>query len=143
MALTDKAYERIHDKTGSDKAKLKTVYDEGFLDININDPEGANPFITSLVHQIGLIQDELDYLRTEISTNKDKTTFPGLGTSSTTALAGDTKLVSIGPKTTLSFGDMVATTVKGTTTYTIALSVTTDFGGKTGSVTKSITLTLT
>ena len=142
MALTDKAYERIHDKTGSDKAKLKTVYDEGFLDININDPEGANPFITSLVHQIGLIQDELDYLRTEISTNKDKTTFPGLGTSSTTALAGDTKLVSIGPKTTLSFGDMVATTVKGTTTYTIALSVTTDFGGKTGVVTKSVDLRL-
>ena len=143
MALKDKAYERIHNKTGSDKAKLKTVYDEGFLDININDPEGANPFITSLVHQIGLIQDELDYLRTEISANKDKATFPGLGTSSTTALAGDTKLVSIGPKTTLSFGDMVATTVKGKTTYTIALSVTTDFGGKTGSVTKSITLTLT
>ena len=161
MALTDKAYERIHNKTGSDKAKLKTVYDEGFLDININDPEGANPFITSLVHQIGLIQDELDYLRTTaISNNSLKVTFPGfgtssgtalegdttllqLGTSSTTALAGDTKLVSIGPKTTLSFGDMVATTVKGKTTYTIALSVTTDFGGKTGSVTKSVTLTLT
>ncbi len=35
MGLTNKAYERIHNKTGSDKAKLKTVHDQGFLDINI------------------------------------------------------------------------------------------------------------
>ena len=40
------------------------------------------------------MQDELDYLRTEISTNKSKATFPGLGTSSTTALAGDTTTIS-------------------------------------------------
>jgi len=123
MGLTDKAYERIHNKTGSDKAKLKTVYDQGFLDININDPEGANPFITSLVHQIGLIQDELDYLRTEIESNKDNKTV-------------------IGSNTTLSFGDLTATTVKGVTTYTINMTATRDFGGKVGSQTKSIRLTL-
>ena len=40
------------------------------------------------------MQEELDYLRTEISSNKDKTTFPGFGTSSTTALAGDTTTIS-------------------------------------------------
>ena len=40
------------------------------------------------------MQDELDYLRSEISTNKSKATFPGLGTSSTTALAGDTTTIS-------------------------------------------------
>ena len=123
MGLTDKAYERIHNKTGSDKAKLKTVHDQGFLDININDPEGANPFITSLIHQIGLMQDELDYLRTEIESNKDNKTV-------------------IGSNTTLSFGDLTATTVKGVTTYTINMTATRDFGGKVGSQTKSIRLTL-
>jgi hypothetical protein len=46
------------------------------------------------VFQLQQIQDELDYLRTEISANKDKATFPGLGTSSTTALAGDTTTIS-------------------------------------------------
>ena len=40
------------------------------------------------------MQDELDALRDEISTNKDKTTFPGFGTSSSTALAGDTTTIS-------------------------------------------------
>ena len=123
MGLTNKAYERIHNKTGSDKAKLKTVHDQGFLDININDPEGANPFITSLIHQIGLMQDELDYLRTEIESNKDNKTV-------------------IGSNTTLSFGDLTATTVKGVTTYTINMTATRDFGGKVGSQTKSIRLTL-
>ena len=144
MALTDKKYSAVHNKTGGDKDKLKANYDDGhintFADLADN---GTNPEFGALIYQIQEMQEELDYLRTEISNNKDKVTFPGLGTSSTTALAGDTKLVSIGPKTTLSFADMVATTVKGKTTYTIALSVTTDFGGKTGSVTKSITLTLT
>ena len=196
MALTDKKYSAVHNKTGGDKDKLKANYDDGhintFADLADN---GTNPEFGALIYQIQEMQEELDYLRTEISNNKDKTgittsqanaitantakvsfpglgttnktalagdtttistsqanaitantaktTFPGLGTSSTTALAGDTKLVGIGAKTTLSFGDMVATTVKGKTTYTIALSVTTDFGGKTGSVTKSITLTLT
>ena len=79
-----------------------------------------------------------------IALNTAKTTFPGFGTTSGTALEGDTNLVSIGSNTTLSFGDMVTTTVKGTTTYTIVLSVTyTDPAGNVKPVTKSITLTLT
>ena len=196
MALTDKKYSAVHNKTGGDKDKLKANYDDGhintFADLADN---GTNPEFGALIYQIQEMQEELDYLRTEISNNKDKTgittsqanaitantakvsfpglgttnktalagdtttistsqanaitantaktSFPGLGTSRTTALAGDTKLVGIGAKTTLSFRDMVATTVKGKTTYTITLSVTTDFGGKTGSVTKSTILTLT
>ena len=124
MALTDKAYERIHNKTGSDKAKLKTVYDEGFLDININDPEGANPFITSLVHQIGLIQDELDYLRTEIALNKAKTP------------------IATGANTVVSFGDMVSTTVKGKTTYSIVMTVVFTDPVSSKVTTKTTTLTL-
>jgi hypothetical protein len=192
MALADKKYTELY--ASSKKTNIESVHSEGLLSHMIDNPED-DPHLTSVLKEIKDLQDELDALRTEISANKDKTTFPGfgttnstalagdtttisiseqraialntakttfpgfgttsgtalegdttllqLGTSSTTALAGDTNLVSIGAKTTLSFGDMVATTVKGTTTYTIVLSATTDFGGKTGSVTKSITLTLT
>ena len=68
------------------------------------------------------MQDEIDYLRTEISSNKDKTTFPGFGTSNSTALVGDTKLISIGANTTVSFGDMVigarGSTIVMTVVYT-------------------------
>ncbi len=53
------------------------------------------------------------------------------------------KIITVGSNTTLSFGDLTSTTVKGVTTYTLALTATRDFGGKVGSQTKSITLTLT
>jgi len=59
-----------------------------------------------------------------------------LGTSSTTALAGDTKLVGIGSSTTISFGDMITATSKGKTVYTIVMTVVN------GGVSKSTTLTL-
>ena len=149
MALTSKKYEKFYETTGSgadkiDDKKLTNVTNawagekaEGcqkYLD---------DPVMAPLIYQLQQMQDELDYLRTEIETNKSKTTFPGLGTSSTTALAGDTKLVGIGSNTTLSFGDLTSTTVKGTTTYSIVITATRDFGGKVGSQTKSITLTLT
>ena len=52
------------------------------------------------------------------------------------------KLITVGANTTISFGDLTATTVKGKTVYRITLTATRDFGGKTGSQTKSITLTL-
>ena len=59
-----------------------------------------------------------------------------LGTSSATALAGDTKLVGIGGSTTISFGDMITATSKGKTVYTIVMTVVS------GGVSKSTTLTL-
>ena len=54
------------------------------------------------------------------------------------------KIITVGSNTTLSFGDLTATTdpKSGKVTYSIALSATRDFGGKTGNQTKSITLTL-
>ena len=58
-------------------------------------------------------------------------------------LTDSSNTTSVGSNTTISFGDMTSSTVKGVTTYTIALTATRDFGGKTGSQTKSITLTLT
>jgi len=93
MALSNKKYDTIHTKTGSAKDKLKDEFDHGYLS-KITDIPEKEPALSAIVYQLGLIQEELDYLRTEISSNKDKTTFPGFGTSSTTALAGDTTTIS-------------------------------------------------
>mgnify|MGYP003116405959 CR=1 FL=1 len=110
MALSDKKYDTIHSKTGGDKDKLKDEFDAGYL-TKISDIPDKEPALSALVYQVGLMQEELDYLRTEISSNKDKTaistsqssaitantaktTFPGFGTSSSTALAGDTTTIS-------------------------------------------------
>jgi len=92
MALTDKKYERIHDKTGNDNNKIKGVHDEKSLDVIANFPETSDPFITSLVHQVSLIQEELDYLRTEISTNKDKA---GISSSQANAITANTAKTGI------------------------------------------------
>ena len=123
MALTSKKYSSIHSLTGSGKDKMKNVFDEGHIQ-HLAENESDNPVLTSLIYQIQEMQDELDYLRTEISSNKDNKTV-------------------IGSNTTLSFGDLTATTVKGVTRYTIDMIATRNFGGKVGSQTKSITLTLT
>ena len=147
----------------------------------------ADPVLGPIIYQLQQMQDEIDYLRTEISDNKDKTgittdqanaitantaktsmvlgttnktalagntttistaqanaiiantakTSMTLGTSSNTALAGDTNIVTIGSNTTIAFGDMVSTTKKGVTTYSIVMTVTN------GGVSKTITHTLT
>jgi len=151
MALTGKRFEAIHDKTGGDLAAIKANFDNNkHLDV-IDFPAEA-----AIIYQIQKMQDELDYLRTEISTNKDKATFPGFGTSGTTALvgntallalgtsgstalAGDTNIVTIGSSTTIAFGDMVTVPGKGKlpATYNIVMTVTN------GGVSKAITLTLT
>lgn len=122
MALTGKKYSSVHSLTGSGKDKMKDVFDEGHIQ-HLAENESDSPVLTSLIYQIQEMQDELDYLRTEISSNKDN------------------KIV-IGSNTVVSFGDLTETTVKGKTTYSITLTATRDFGGKTGSQTKSITLTL-
>ena len=135
MALSSAKHERVHNKTGSDLAAIKTSFDSG-EHVGLADfgPEAA------MLYQIQKMQDELDYLRTEISSNKDKVGM-SLGTSGSTALAGDTNIVTIGSSTTVSFGDMITTsTTSGrvtTTTYSIVMTVVN------GGVSKSTTLTLT
>jgi hypothetical protein len=130
MALTPAKHERIHNKTGSDLAAIKANFDNGkHLEV-INFPVES-----AIIYQIQKMQEELDYLRTEISANKDKTSMT-LGTSSNTALAGDTNIVTIGSNTTIAFGDMQSKTVKGKTTYQIIMTVTS------GGVSKTITHTL-
>jgi len=114
MALTSKKYSAIHTKTGSDLTSMQDKFDNAkHLNIVNFEPEAA------IIYQIQKMQDELDYLRTEISSNKDKTTFPGFGTSNSTALVGDTKLISIGANTTVSFGDMVIGARSSTITMTV------------------------
>ena len=124
MALTDKKYENFYVTTGSgtdkiDSSKLTEVEATWDADKAIGCKEYLeDPFLGPLLFQLQQMQDELDYLRSEISSNKDKTTFPGFGTSNSTALVGDTKLISIGANTTLSFADMVVGTRSSTITMT-------------------------
>ena len=108
MSLTNKKYSAVHDRTGDSKQRLKDNYDDGHIN-TLTDlaDNGTNPEFGALIYQIQEMQEELDYLRTEIALNKSKTTFPGLGTSSTTALAGDTTLIALGSGTTNAFSDMI------------------------------------
>ena len=186
MSLTDKKYSAIHNKTGSDKDLLKDEFDKGHINMIADSPEDDG-VLSALVYQVQLMQDELDYLRTEISNNKDKTgittsqanaitantaktTFPGLGTSSTSALAGDTTTIStaqaneitasttLGTKlnvttrpasltksTAITFGEFTTTVVGKTTTYSLPITVVeTDTSGKsTVTTTKTGSITLT
>ena len=180
MALTGKKYENFYITTGSgadrvDSTKLTNATNAWAVE----KAEGCkkyvdDPILSPIVFQLQQMQDELDYLRTEIDANKNKASFPGfgnkniqalagdtttisssqasaitantaktsmsLGTSGTTALAGDTNIVTIGSSTTIAFGDMITVTnpkngkIIG---HNIVMTVT-----KSG-VSKSTTLTLT
>ena len=181
MALSSARHEAIHDRTGDDLAAIKANFDNGkHLDaIDF-------PVESAIMYQIQKMQEELDYLRTEVSTNKDKTgittsqanaitantaktSFPGLGTSSTTALAGDTTTIStsqaneitastklglrlqasrqasLTKSTTIEFGEFTTTVSGKTTTYSIPITVVeTDTSGKsTVTTTKTGSITLT
>jgi len=130
MALQDKRYSSVHTKTGSALTKMQNSFNNNEHSGLINFPGEA-----ALIFQIQKMQEELDYLRGLIETNTNKTSMT-LGTSSNTALAGDTNIVTIGSNTTISFGDMISTTKKGVTKYTIVMTVTN------GGVSKTITHTL-
>ena len=116
MALTGKKYEPIHNKTGDDLAAIKSSFDNSkHQDLLIFEGEAA------LIYQIQKMQDEIDYLRTEISLNKAKAP------------------IATGSSTTVSFGDMITVPGKGKTpaSHSIVMTVT-----KSG-VSKVTTLTLT
>ena len=133
MALSTAKHEPIHDKTGDDLAAIKANFDNGkHLEI-INFPAES-----AIIYQIQKMQDELNYLRGIIDTNNDKVSMT-LGTSGSTALAGDTNIVTIGSSTTVAFGDMITVPAKGKVpaSYSIVMTVTN------GGVSKAVTLTLT
>ena len=124
MALTSKKFERIYSKTGSDADKISTsAFDEMKEDFDNNhylNDVGQLKVLGPVLYQMQLMQDELDYLRTEISSNKDNKTV-------------------IGSNTTVSFSDLTTTKLG---TYELTITATRDFGGKVGSQTKSTILTL-
>ena len=147
MALSTAKHQRFYSTSGTDSDKISTAKLAELKDLWDKDAaNGGNidllnhPNLGPIIYQLQQMQDEIDYLRTEISANKDKTSMT-LGTSSNTALAGDTNIVTIGSGTTIAFGDMITTVTgkapKTTTTYTIVMTVTN------GGVSKTITHTLT
>ena len=111
MALSNKKYTRIYSTTGTDTDKIDSTKESKFrAKFESNEylqDKVQEDLLAPLMFQIQQMQDELDYLRTEIALNKSKTTFPGLGTTSTTALAGDTKIITLGSGTTYEFSDLI------------------------------------
>ena len=107
MALTSKKHEAIHGKTGADLAAIKASFDNGEHTNLINyGPEAA------IIYQMQKMQDEIDYLRTEISSNKDKATNVSTNLSATangTSLSinsSDGTNVSVPAATTSAWGIM-------------------------------------
>ena len=123
MALTGKKYSAIHSLTGSDKNKMKDVFDEGHVQ-HLAENEEDDPLLVSLIYQIQEMQDEIDYLRTEILSNKNKVIPNVTGTANHA----------------ISFGALTATLVKGKPVYSVVMTVTDSSGTKV--VAKTITLTL-
>ena len=129
MALTNTRQEAIHGKTGNALAAIKASFDNGeHTRLADYGPEAA------IIYQIQKMQDEITYLRTEISANKDKT---GISSGQTSAITANTAKVSLvgGSATALSFGEMITTSVKGKSSYSIVMTAV-----KSG-VTKTVTLT--
>jgi len=151
MALTSTVQTSMHGKTGSDLAAIKASFDNGehtaLADFG---PEAA------IIYQIQKMQDEITYLRTEISDNKDKTgttstertriaanhAKTGLTTGQASAITANTAKVSFkgGSSTALSFGELITTSNgRGNPdTYSIVMTATI-----LGGVTKTVTLVLT
>ena len=156
--------------------KFTDVADSGY-DIAINKDatfqSERDKFLQGLVNKIDELTDLINTHITDMAANNAKVSFPGLGTTSSTALAGDTTTISIAQareitantaKTSMTLGTSSTTALAGDTNIvTIGSSTTIAFGdmvtvpakGKTpasynivmtvtnGGVSKSITLTLT
>ena len=144
MALSTAKHEKFYDTSGSgaDKVSTKDLAD-ATANWALDKAEGCktllgDPFLSPLVYQLQQMQDEITYLRTEISANKDKT---GISSGQTSAITANTAKVSLvgGSATALSFGEMITTTHgKGNpATYSIVMTAV-----RSG-VAKTVTLTLT
>jgi hypothetical protein len=159
MALANKKYEKFYETTGTGNDKIDTTK----LTVAANawaaeKAKGcadymADAIFAPIIYQMQQMQDELDELRSEISTNKDKTTFPGFGTSSTTALAGDTTTISTAQASAITANTAKVSQGLNTANTTMQFDVTESKGayfltitvvagaGK-AAVTKTVTLTL-
>ena len=124
MALSSASHEPFFVTTGTGKDKVDT---NDLTNITAawaaEKAEGcgkyvADPILGPIIYQLQKMQDEIDYLRTEISANKDKATFPGFGTSNSTALVGDTTTISTAQANAITANTAKAGMVLGTTSKT-------------------------
>tara|TARA_Y100000361_G_scaffold132818_1_gene130538 strand:- start:533 stop:1045 length:513 start_codon:yes stop_codon:yes gene_type:complete len=170
MAISSAKYEAIHNETGSDLAAIKANFDNGEHLSTINFPAES-----AIIYQIQKMQEELDYLRGIIDTNNDKVgittsqanaitantakTSMTLGTTGSTALAGDTRIPAFTAddtsvtgttkSTAVTFGNFTTTVVGKTTTYTLPITVvettvvSSGKGAGTTTLTKTGAITLT
>ena len=178
MALTGKKYEKFYATTGSGDdevtsdniTKAEGIWDHyraKGMDLYFDDFK-----LAPLIYQMQQMQDEIDYLRTEISTNKDKAgisssqasaitantakTSMVIGSKATQAMAGSTALLALGTSgTTALAGDTNIVTIGSSTTIAFGDMITVPAKGKTpasysivmtvtnGGVSKTTTLTLT
>ena len=127
MALSSEKHEPFYVTTGTGKDKVSTEdlaqATSAWADSKANGCERyiKDPTLAPLIYQLQQMQDEIDYLRTEISANKDKTTFPGFGTSSTTVLAGDTTTITTDQSSAIT-ANTAKTSMRLGTTSTTALA---------------------
>ena len=131
MTLTSKKYEKFYETTGSgaDKISAKKLTEATNAWATEKAQGCANyledPILGPIIYQLQQMQDEIDYLRTEIATNKAKVP------------------IATGANTVVSFGDMVFTTVKGKTVTTIIMTVVHTDPSSSKVTTKTTTLSLT
>ena len=80
MALSDKKYTRIYSTTGTDADKIDSTKESRFrAKFESNEylqDKVQEDLLAPLMFQIQQMQDELDYLRTEIALNKAKDPIP-------------------------------------------------------------------
>ena len=82
MTLTSKKYEKFYETTGSGADKIDTEKLTATTNAWATEKaEGCkkylnDPILAPLIYQLQQMQDELDYLRTEISLNKAKDPIP-------------------------------------------------------------------
>ena len=128
MALSSAKHEKFYETSGSGADKVSS---KDLTNVTaawaVEKAEGCSkyigdPILGPIVFQLQQMQDELDYLRAEIDSNKDKVSLAG------------------GSATTLSFGEMITTPPSkkgGSSTYHIIMTAAKD------GVSKTVTLTLT
>ena len=127
MALSSEKHEPFYVTTGTGKDKVSTEdlaqATSAWADSKANGCERyiKDPTLAPLIYQLQQMQDEIDYLRTEISANKHKTTFPGFGTSSTTVLAGETTTITTDQASAIT-ANTAKTSMRLGTTSTTALA---------------------
>ena len=124
MALTEKKYESFYRTTGGGADEVPASrLNKAQSEWNLEKAKGMEyhlglPEFAPIIYQLQQMQDELDYLRTEIEANKGKTTFPGFGTSNSTALVGDTPLLQLGTTNKTALAGDTALLQLGTTSST-------------------------